>query len=180
MAGITLANRLNDIFLDTQIKGNDISDIEKLQEKYAKLHLHYQICQILLKVGLDLNSQLAEVNRILTKKFDLVQGNIYSLNKEDNELICCASCGDERIDFPDRLGWIIPLNQPVMVSKAINEKREMIGHIDNEIINYCLPITHQTDVMGVLDLYTTIEKKLSFETLITLKTVCAQLSSHMD
>lgn len=180
MAGVIFKNKLINIFNDTDIKPKVASDIEKLQLKYTKLHLHYQICQILLKVGLDLNSQLAEVNRILTKKFDLLQGNIYFLNKEDNELICYASCGNERPDFPDRLGWIIPLNQPVMLAKAIKQRREIIGNIDNEIINYCLPISHQTDVMGIMDLYATIEKKLSFESLIMLKTVCAQLSSHIE
>ena len=181
MANIRCKN-INYIFDNNQIipdKKKDSSELELLQIKYNKLHLHYQICQILLKVGLDLKSQLSEVNRILTKKFNLLQGNIYFLDRETDELLCCASHSQDMADFPSRLGWTIPIKQPVMIATAIEEKRELISYIDNEIINYCLPIIHQNEVIGAVDLYTAANQKLSFDSLITIKTVCAQLGSHI-
>lgn len=170
-----------DIFRINNVNNeNYINELQDLQVKYSKLQLHYSICQVLLKVGLELNQQLQEVIRIITEKFNLIQGNIYLLSESETELVCYASFNFLKDYFEDKRTWEIPLSQNIPVTLSFKEKRVIVTEIDSEFLNYCFPITHHQKIYGVIELYKDNINKITQEEIITIKTVAAQLSSYIE
>lgn len=152
-----------------------------LYYKHRKLQLHYSVCQILLKVGLELQAQMQEMVRLLVEKFSLSQCHMFLLSEETPaDLISTASFGNESSPIA-----ALPLNcafkpgHDSLVGKAWREKRDLMASSDH-FNQYCVPIMHQNSLQGLLDLYFAPTHSLSVEEQLTLKTVCAQLSSYLE
>jgi diguanylate cyclase (GGDEF)-like protein len=152
-----------------------------LYYKHRKLQLHYSVCQILLKVGLALNSQLQEICNLLVEKFSLWQCHIFLLEGSTEEsLSCAASFSKKHMDFLQSSStWAVKVGSPTQLGQVLQERRDILsGH---EMYNrYSLPISHQQDLMGIIDIYYAPAHMLTVEEQITLKTVAAQLSSYLE
>lgn len=152
-----------------------------LYYKHRKLQLHYSVCQILLKVGLALNAQLQEICNLIVEKFSLWQCHIFLLEGSTEEsLSCAASFSKKHMEFLQSSStWAVKVGSPGQLGQVLQERRDILsGH---EMYNrYSLPISHQQDLMGIIDIYYAPAHMLTVEEQITLKTVAAQLSSYLE
>lgn len=153
----------------------------ELYYKYRKLQLHYSVCQILLKVGLSLNAQLQEICSLIVEKFSLWQCHIFLLEADQAEsLSCVASVSKKHMEFLQYSpNWAVKVGSQTQLGQVLTERRDVLtGH---ELYNrYSLPICHQQEIRGVIDIYYAPSHLLTVEEQVTLKTIAAQLSSYLE
>ncbi|PIQ27190.1 hypothetical protein COW36_16690 [bacterium (Candidatus Blackallbacteria) CG17_big_fil_post_rev_8_21_14_2_50_48_46] len=152
-----------------------------LYYKYRKLQLHYSVCQILLKVGLALNAQLQEICNLIVEKFSLWQCHIFLIEEgKEESLSCAASVSKKHMEFLQHSpSWAVKVGSQSQLGQVMSERRDILtGH---EMYNrYSLPISHQQEMMGIIDIYHAPSHLLTVEEQVTLKTVAAQLSSYLE
>ena len=151
-----------------------------LYYKYRKLQLHYSVCQILLKVGLARNALLQEIVSLLGDKFSLWQCHIFLIDDDSREqLSCVASYSRKHMEYQHPDGSAVKVNGQSPQAQVLRERRDILtGH---EMYNhYSVPLAHQQEIRGVIDMYYAPSHVLTVEEQLTVKTVAAQISSYLE
>lgn len=151
-----------------------------LYYKYRKLQLHYSVCQILLKVGLARNALLQEIVSLLGDKFSLWQCHIFLIDDDSREqLSCVASYSRKHMEYQHPDWSAVKVNGQTPQAQVIRERRDILtGH---EMYNhYSVPLAHQQEIRGVIDMYYAPSHVLTVEEQLTVKTVAAQISSYLE